>query len=80
MELQKCQEMKRLFPSQAFRETPRWGEFFYYAKDRETLMDLYDYLLDEGFSSLEQPHENGSSIFVAKLMDSKGRIVLLRSN
>ena len=72
-------DMVNFICSKAFLETPSWGEFFYYAKDRETLMDLFDYLLDEGFTCIEQPHEYGCDIFVAKLVDTSGRHILLRS-
>lgn len=75
-----CQnEARRLLKSHFFLQTPIWGEFFYYAKDRETLMDLYEAFLDNGFRSLEQPHETQAEAFVAKVMDKDGKIILLRS-
>jgi hypothetical protein len=65
--------------SQNFIETPSWGEFFYYAGTRENLMDVYDGLMDKGFTSIAQPHEVANDIFVAKLIDPSGREILLRS-
>ncbi|MCI2069556.1 MAG: hypothetical protein LKJ88_08385 [Bacilli bacterium] len=65
--------------SKEFLKTPSWATFFYYVQERETLMDFYDFLLDEGFISLEQPHEVTSTNFNAKLMDHKGRLIVLRS-
>ena len=65
--------------SKSFLETPSWGEFFYYASSRESLMNLYDGLMDKGFRSIEQPHEIAEDIFVAKFMDQDGREILLRS-
>jgi hypothetical protein len=65
--------------SPSFLKTPSWGEFFYYASSRESLMDIYDGLLDRGFHSVEQPHEIAADIFVAKMMDPEGREILLRS-
>ncbi|MCH3909164.1 MAG: hypothetical protein LKF58_03855 [Bacilli bacterium] len=72
-------QIKNIITSKEFLMTPAWGEFFYYAKDRDFLMDLYDSLLDEGFHSLEQPHEVFSDIFVARLIDPSGRHIFLRS-
>jgi hypothetical protein len=78
MMAQSQDEMRRLICSQAFLATPVWGEFFYYAKDRESLMDLYEALMDQGFRSVAQPHMVGPDAFVAKLIDPKGRHIFLR--
>jgi hypothetical protein len=70
----------QLISSSSFLKTPSWSTFFYYAKDRESLMEMYDIMMDEGFTSLEQPHSLGEDIFLAKLVDQKGRHIILRSN
>lgn len=64
----------------SFLAEPSWATFFYYAQNRESLIALYESLLDEGFHCVEQPHEVlcGAS-FTAKLVDAQGRHILLRS-
>jgi hypothetical protein len=64
----------------SFIDLPSWATFFYYASSRDSLIALYESLLDDGFHCLEQPHEVlcGAS-FIAKLVDQKGRHILLRS-
>jgi hypothetical protein len=62
-----------------FLMTPPWGEYFYYLESRETLINLYEGLIDAGFHLIEQPHEVFSGSYVAKLKDRAGREILLRS-
>jgi hypothetical protein len=77
--LEREQNINCMLNSKDFLEIPKWAEFIYDAKDNETLIGFYEYLLDDGFRSLEQPHYNYADVFVAKMMDKKGRIILLRS-
>jgi len=77
---QQSNSQARPFPFMAaFLSTPKWGTFFYYAKSREELITLFEALLDLGFAVIEQPHELFSDAFLAKMMDNKGREILLKS-
>jgi hypothetical protein len=76
---QNSSEAAAIMACQSFEKTPVWGEFFYFAKDRASLIALYESFLNAGFTALESPHETASTIFVAKLVDPKGHHILLRT-
>lgn len=71
---------KSIMSCPSFLTLPSWATFYYYTQSRESLITLYEELLDDGFRCLEQPHEVlcGAS-FCAKLMDKAGHHLLLRS-
>jgi hypothetical protein len=73
------QTICEIINSKEFLDLPKWSQFFYTAKDKDSLIDFYEFLIDDGFEPLEQPHYNYSNIYVAKLMNRDGKIIYLRS-